>query len=249
MIVCALDKELRAYSETTAKIGSRTSHRDLEVVFIDIGQYKGIGIKLPTMGPVSCAVTTSKAIEVFSPKFVAMSGICAGIQENSKMGQLIIAGSSWDYQSGKWTKDKFEGEAYPVEILENTRVNLSSFIERDGLIDKLEAGLECARPQIKNKPKIAPLASGSAVLAQAEKVTFVAEQHRKAAGIDMEMYGLYRAVTLSARNDVQFFGAKAVVDFGDEVKSDALQEYGAIVSARFVCEALQQLLDHSQGSM
>jgi adenosylhomocysteine nucleosidase len=81
-----------------------------------------------------------------------------------------------------------------------------------------------------------PLATGSAVIASTERMGEINLQHRKMAGLDMELYGVYKAADLSALDPV-FFGAKTVVDVGDAHKGDTYHEYGSVLSARFVVEA------------
>jgi adenosylhomocysteine nucleosidase len=240
-IICAVSKEFAAFKRTGVQLGVRKPVKDLDVQEATIGRSKGMLVLLPMMGLVSAAVTTSKVIQFFSPKIIAMSGICAGIKDKSEMGQIVIGRHSWDYQSGKWNDGEFEFEAYSVEIDENVRLQLSALSDEEKLLDELESGLECPRPK-RTKPKIAPIASGSAVLAQAEKIEEIEKQHRKAAAVDMETYGVYRAAHLSCHTGLRFFSAKAVVDFGDSIKNDEFQEYGAIVSARFVERALRRFL-------
>jgi adenosylhomocysteine nucleosidase len=55
------------------------------------------------------------------------------------------------------------------------------------------------------------------------------------AGLDMEMYGVYKAVELSSKNPI---GAKTVADLADNAKADKYHEYGSILSARFVVDAM-----------
>jgi nucleoside phosphorylase len=109
-------------------------------------------------------------------------------------------------------------------------------------MDELEKDISVDRPSIKSTPRIVPFASGSAVVASTDRIKEIADQHRKMAGIDMEMYGVYKSLKLSCRPEIMFFGVKTVVDFADEQKSDNLHNYGAIVSSRFAVMAIKELL-------
>ncbi|MBB5722654.1 nucleoside phosphorylase [Loktanella ponticola] len=88
---------------------------------------------------------------------------------------------------------------------------------------------------------IMPTVSGSAVIASNTKVDEIKEQHRKVGGLDMEVYGLYRAAALHADN-VSCFAAKTVVDLANEDKGDDLHHSGAVFSARFVAKAIPRIL-------
>ncbi|TOF93204.1 hypothetical protein CGJ11_24035, partial [Vibrio parahaemolyticus] len=68
-----------AYRETDATIGQTRKIHGLDCLEITIGSSHGFIIKPHSMGLVNMAITASKAIELFQPKIVAMSGICAGV--------------------------------------------------------------------------------------------------------------------------------------------------------------------------
>ena len=69
----------------------------------------------------------------------------------------------------------------------------------------------------------------------------IRSQHGKVSGVDMEVYGLYRASALHGKT-LHTFAAKTVVDHADEAKKSNLQQAGAILSARFVVKAIRALL-------
>ena len=93
---------------------------------------------------------------------------------------------------------------------------------------------------------MAPMATGSAVIASSERLATIQEQHRKIAAIDMEMYGVLKASRLSAVNPIAF-GAKTIVDLADSAKGDRYHEYGSILSARFVLDAIVEIACQLKG--
>ena len=101
VVVCALDKERNAFRSTRAEIGELRNIRGLDCLTMTIEGLRGVCIKLPRMGLVDASIITSRAIDRFSPKIVAMSGICAGISGTSNIGALIIADPCWEYQGRK----------------------------------------------------------------------------------------------------------------------------------------------------
>jgi nucleoside phosphorylase len=170
-----------------------------------------------------------------------MSGICAGIGSNAELGQLLVADIVWEYQSGKWLDEAFEAEPYQVSIPQNTRLTLSKLLDFDDLLPQLEASFSGqVRPSRRSQPKLAPFATGSAVIASEKRLSTVQNQHRKVAGLDMEVFGFHRAVESSGQAP-HAFSAKVVVDKADVAKGDSLHEYGCAVSAQFVLHALRVL--------
>lgn len=61
----------------------------------------------------------------------------------------------------------------------------------------------------------------------------------------MEVFGVHRAAALY-QEPVICFAAKTVVDLADEAKGDDLQQAGAILSARFVIQAIEALLQEKR---
>ncbi|MBX5157690.1 hypothetical protein HJB89_11210 [Rhizobium sp. NZLR8] len=78
------------------------------------------------------------------------------------------------------------------------------------------------------------------MIASEDRIGEIKVQHRKLAGLNMEIFGMYRARELSALKP-RCLGAKTVVDLADS-KGDEVHQYGAVVSARFVVDAIRELL-------
>jgi adenosylhomocysteine nucleosidase len=242
IIICALEKERDAFRSTDAEIGTLRNIRGLDCLPLQISNLRGVCIKQPRMGLVDSSIITARAIERFNPKIVAMSGISAGVGDESPVGTLIIADPCWEYQAGKWAADGFKIEHYDVGLDVNTNTLISQFINRIG------KGLELKKDLLEEdvvfrEIKIAPMATGSAVIADAKRLKDIKVQHRKIAALDMEMYGVYKAAQLSAVNPI-VFGAKTVVDRADSAKGDKYHEFGAILAARFVLSVIVELHRH-----
>jgi nucleoside phosphorylase len=75
-----------------------------------IGDSRGMAIVPFRMGLVGMAIACSKAIELFRPKIVAMSGICAGVDGESKLLDIVVGQTCWEYQTGKFKDGKFRQE-------------------------------------------------------------------------------------------------------------------------------------------
>lgn len=241
IIFAALRKERAAFlSDPRVKIDSLIRY-GIDHWDFDLDGKSGSIVLLPRVGLVVATAVVSRVLEQYVPKVVAMTGICAGNPEHAKLGQLLIADMCWEYQSGKWLDDLFEAEPYQVNITPETKLVLSKMIEDSSILRTLEDGYNGDfRPSERLNPKLAPFATGSAVIASEKRMLSIRQQHRKFAGLDMEIFGFHTAVELSAHK-LHAFSAKVVVDVGNNTKNDFLHEYGSFVSAKFVLEAISTL--------
>ncbi len=245
LIVCALDEERSGFDNGEFSLIADTSTHGLNLRFVK-SDYLGVGaiLRLSQMGLVTATHECARAIELLNPKIACMSGICAGFSANAKLGQIIGASLTWDYQAGKWSEEGFEISPLQVPMPSKTRGVMDYLFDQAGLIDEIEKSMarEVVRPANIVKPKIAPMATGSAVVADAERLHHIITQHRKIAALDMEAYGLFYAAHHSSKVVDHFFCLKTVVDLADAAKGDELHEYGCIVSASVATRLLKRLI-------
>ncbi len=240
IVFCALIKERSGYINTDAEIGELKQIAGLNCQEMKIGRYRGICITPSRMGLVNMAIATTKAIELFSPRIVAMSGICAGVPGESNLLDIIVGQICWEYQTGKFKDGKFIQEPYQISLNSILKTELEQLSEQNTLLEKIKVGLYDT--ELKNsKIRVAPISSGSAVIADENRMKEIGGQHRKWAALEMEMYSLYEAASQSVFAPL-YFGAKAVVDIGDSSKGDTLHTSACVISARFVVEVLKKKL-------
>jgi nucleoside phosphorylase len=194
-------------------------------------------IVAPRMGMVASALTAAKAIDRLRPRFAVMAGICAGVRGKIDLGSVILADPSWDYQSGKRTRDT-ENTQFSIDP---HHLPVSGFVRvRAEQLRNDKSTWRAIRDEWSNSPPtelklmVGPMASGSAVLADGQVVTEIREQQRKLLGIEMEVYGLYAAASLAGFPRPTAFALKSVCDFADEQKDDSMQQYAAYTSAATV---------------
>ena len=240
VVICALEIERCAFGNTTARLGEGRVENGLDVWSMEIGDYNGNIILLPRPGVVDASIIAVKAVERYRPRLVAMSGICAGIRERVRMGQVLVCETCWEYQVGKFASDGFRFEPYQISVSEGVRQTLSALCRSEtvrGIIyrDSLPDGV------VEVEPKMATMVSGSAVVADENIREAIRTQHRKIDGIEMELAGVYRAIKLTD-DGIVVVGVKAVSDFADENKNDDMQRFAATASAHFVVEAIEALL-------
>ncbi len=240
LIFCALAKERTAFMDSECQIGESRNISGLNCTEVKIDDSNGLIIKPHCMGLVNMAIVASKAIELFQPKIVTMSGICAGVKGESNYLDIIVGEICWEYQTGKWKNGEFKQEPYQVDLPRSLKVDLEQSAECKKTLNAIRNGLFDTELGAM-KVIVAPISSGSAVIADEGMMKEIGNQHRKMAGLEMEMYSLYEAAAQSLCNPL-YFGAKAVVDMGDSSKGDALHDTACIISARYVTLMLREQL-------
>jgi nucleoside phosphorylase/CheY-like chemotaxis protein len=249
VVVCALQKEMDAFRHATCAVGNYNIISGLACHEIDVEGVKGVIVTAPRMGLVSTAITATRAIDLFSPKLVCMSGICAGVEGQSNIYDIVVPEMCHQHDHGKWGRGGFQSEQYGVQITNDVRLKILQAIEDPGFKERVAAGIVPARTEIPEKMgkfdfsiRLAPTSSGSAVIASKPMAELIDSQHRKISAFEMESFAIYESARL-AKVQPMFFSAKSVVDDGGENKGDDYHRIACITSARTVCELIPRLLN------
>lgn len=242
LVYCALVKERDAYQRTTANVGDLKIIHGFDCQEIEISGYSGLCITPPRMGLVNMGIQASRSIEIFRPEVVAMSGICAGVEGETELLDLIVPERCWEWQTGKIIENEFRQEPYFTSIDNQLFLELRQFTCKDGIREKLADELEYFESKAFDF-RMGPMSSGSMVIASEDVMKGIDEQHRKMCALEMEMYSMYEAANQSLLKPL-FFGAKSVVDFGNSMKHSEHHITASILSARFVVEFLTEKLPH-----
>ena len=199
------------------------------------------------MGLVAATLDASLALTAFDTRVICMSGICAGISGHAQLGQVVVASPAWEYQAGKWSKNGFQIAPSQIPLPPQTRVIIDRAFDSPQLHAAMEEGIgrHIVRPSRWEAPMLAPVATGSAVIADSVRLRHIEAQHRKVAALDMESFGLYYAAHEVFPPPEHFFSLKSVVDMADETKNDDLHAYGCMTSARATTYLVRQLLECS----
>lgn len=201
------------------------------------------------MGMVAAATLTSNMINHFQPDYLVMVGICAGIPGKTNFGDVIIGDPVWSYENGKHTKDnggsRFMPAPHHVNLDIGLRAQLQDLISRDAFKHDIYKGWDSAVPNdnIFNI-YLAPISSGSSVIADSDMVDPIIGQHRQVLGVEMEGYGLMVAAECCSKNAPKTIVIKSVCDFADETKDDDWQPYAAYTSSNYFYHCLRWLLDN-----
>lgn len=108
----------------------------------------------PRMGGELTSAFAAQLLALYSPKVLAMSGICAGRRGEVALGDVIFAERMWNYESGKIVRDRDEvgkehpriqGDPVQYQIQPRWLQHLTSFewpVEPDWLKDRPKLSLE-----------------------------------------------------------------------------------------------------------
>ncbi|MBV9987753.1 MAG: hypothetical protein JO301_08740 [Chitinophagaceae bacterium] len=202
-----------------------------------------IGTTSTSMGLTAAAIATTQLIMQFKPRIVVMVGIAAGTRSGGKQfGDILTADPSIDYNSGKVVDDNgirdFQPDPYPIGLNPRLRSVLARYRGNHPVFEKIRKQWPGTAPSKVNHLHIGPLGAADQVIDDATRIIEIQKNWRKLIGVEMETYGVYRAVYEAPEPKPRVVSFKAVCDFAAE-KTDSWQEYAAYTAATFAYEFLK----------
>jgi nucleoside phosphorylase/CheY-like chemotaxis protein len=198
------------------------------------------------MGMIATGLLATKLIQAFAPRVIVMCGICAGVREKTRIGDIIFADPTWDWQSGKRVRDKentqFAIAPHQLAAAEFARVRAQRLAGDAAFLAKVRADW-VDPPHDALRLLVGPMASGSAVLADGQVVEEIRTQERNLLGVEMECYGLFAAAAASGAPRPTAMAFKSVCDYADPDKKDSKQPYAAFTSAAVMKEFFERYFD------
>lgn len=255
LILTALDSELKALLALPCNWSGPEAVDSIVIAYrgVIVCGERRIGLIAacsPRVGMVSCSLLSLKMILQFRPRLLAMVGIAAGLRSECKIGDVLLADPCWDWQSGRHNEGEFLCAPDQISVPLEVRQRFIRLGDDQMFLAALHAEYQGKKPDHLVKLKVGPVASGSAVVADIERMQDIKRQNRKLIGLEMELYGLY-----SAGRDVDAprpltFGMKSVCDFGEKDKGDDFQAFCCYASAKVLLELLSrfgsELLDSAR---
>ena len=249
VVLFGLLKELDAFLRLlpdykTEETGNFRFHR--AEISLEGGQrYRLIAFALREMGNYQAAAATTRAIDVWNPRFILLGGIAGAVKRaDYQLGDMIMADAIVGYEPGKQEDD---GLHRRLKILRPA----GELIDAARKLKPEDWALRARekRPDGSDRtiPKVhfGAVVSGEKVIASKAwfddlaKDVDAAGEATKIAGVEMEAYG----TALAAFNSVTAPGmlmAKAICDWADATKNDGWQAYAAAVSAAFLVALLRR---------
>ena len=192
------------------------------------------------MGMTATASLAMKAIYMFRPQYLIMSGIAAGLGEESVQmyGDVLVPDLVWDYSTGKYVG------VDEAEI----RFGDVGFLPRPVSLRTNPEILEIVKDTIDDKDNefhvhIGPIACGSCVVANENMVDKqIRSMFPHTIGLDMESYSVYFAANNASEPKPYPIVVKSICDFANSEKGDKFQRFAAYTSGGYVKYLLEKRL-------
>src|SRR6266487_3604628 len=255
-ILCALYEEVNAVIdefETRCGVSFTRAFRSLnqlEYRHTMIQNQRGESLTifvtwLSRMGAQRTALDLAPLLHEIHPRFVAMTGVCAGDRRKVKLGDLIVATDAYHPEGGKITTGS---DGQPIHLPETRTAGATTQVIQyvQGFDEWREPVREMKSQQIKRAWRatdepvchVEVMASTMAVRADNPFPEWTVQHHRKTVGIDMEAATFYTA--LSDFPLMHGLVVKGVSDYGDSTKTDRYRDYARRASAVYLLHFLQE---------
>ena len=242
VLITGLTEELEWFSRTigvqferTARQGTsylRGIHRDGD------REISIVAVRQLDKGLTSAAVTATKAICIWQPSVVVMTGICAGVEHSVALGVLVVAVQCFEHASGQLV----DGEILPLQ----NRIALESwFVDYLRSISdspEFATTIRSAYPEdFAMRIHYGPMACGPLVVKDPKYMTTLRTHEHSLLALDMESYGVALAASMCSTpaRTVHAVIVKGVVDYADGAKNDDWHDYAAYDSAAFARSILE----------
>ena len=207
------------------------------------------------MGNYEAAAATTRAIDVWNPRFVLLGGIAGGTKEEGvRLGDVIVADLFVAYEPAKQLptgpKRRFRF-LRPAGVLVDAAKKmqpqqwaLNALVPRpdgqsDRVIPRVHFGVVISGEKvIASSQWMKELSRDLEVNQRADIKAGTTAGITKILGVEMEAYGTALA-TYRASTAPGMLMAKAICDWADKTKNDGWQEYAADISASFLIGLLQ----------
>lgn len=196
------------------------------------------------MGMTAASALAMKATMLFHPRYLIMSGICAGIAHPDEQlyGDVLVPDVVWDYSTGKYVgPNDSEIRFGDVGFLPRPQ-SLALDPDLKEMIDRLSEPGAC-----EFFVRTGPLACGSSVVANRNAVdSRVRSLFPKTVGLDMESYGIFLTASKAPAPRPKALVVKSVCDYANDEKSDDFQKFASFTSSGFVEFLMTSELDFSE---
>lgn len=239
-IICALAEEAQAFREKAnqlygIKFEQAVSPHTVHFYKATLKNMRGEPLTLhlswlPKPGPLEAGLHIKAVLEEFQPYFAGMTGFCAGDRTATSLGDLIIAESAFNYDSGKFVLNERgdQGMLHDTEMWHPQSEVLQ--FARDFTWPE---SADC----FSHRVHIAPMAAGEAVRAD-NPFPCVRALVRKAIALDMESAAFYRV--LAEFPTIRALLVKGVADYADNDKHDDYHHPASANSAWYMLAFIRE---------
>jgi len=246
VIITGLTKELEWFSRTigvqferVARQGTsylRGIHRDGD------REISIVAVRQLDKGLTSAAVTTTKAICLWQPSVVVMTGICAGVEQSVALGDLVVAVQCFEHTSGQLV----DGQILPLQNRISLEPWFLDYLRSISDSPAFSTAIQSAYPgplpeDFAMRILYGPMACGPQVIKDSSYVAKLRSLEHSLLALDMESYGVALAASMCSTpaRTVHAVVVKGVVDYADGAKNDDWHDDAAYASAAFARSILE----------
>jgi len=200
-------------------------------------------LRLRSMGNVQAALETQRAIDVWSPQYVILSGIAGGFPHRERyLGDVIVADQVIYYELAKLSGNRahLRPQVYrPSSVL----ISVANAL-RDHPFDWIPS-IDAQRPdgttgRVNPKVHVGAVLSGEKVVASPTFLNEFRDVWPNIFGVEMEGAGVGLAAYQS-ETQPEFLLVKGISDWADESKNDQWQNYAAHSAGAFIKSLLNMV--------
>ena len=205
------------------------------------------------MASIASAALTTKMILRFHPRYLFMTGICAGLKGNNiGFGDVLVATHIWDGMSGKYkdlkneakgTEMIFEPDYRPISLDAEMLNIINRLKDKAELLSQIKNNYQGEKPDSPLNIHTGPMTSVPAVIASEKKIAELKVHARKIIGLEMETYGVfYAAEHAHYLKPIYTASFKSASDLADKDKTDTYQPYASYTSAALMKHIIENEL-------
>lgn len=200
-------------------------------------------------GMAASAALATKLVLKFSPKILAMTGICAGVRNRTNLGDVIVGAPTWDWGSGKHAENDDGSPVFRLSPkqsdLNNELATLCDEIGKESEFKKrVRANWSGAFPAGDFNCHVGPMASGASVIASESTAEEIVKQNRDLLGIEMEAFAVMVATEYATSVPTLGIAIKSVCDYADKEKENGWQSFAAYTSTIFADELFKRYFNY-----
>jgi nucleoside phosphorylase len=202
------------------------------------------------MGNLNAALETQRAIDVWNPRLLFLTGIAGGFKDpNRYLGDVLVADQMIYYELGKARAD---GTTLRPQVFRPSSALISATQLVAASPDPWIEHIACERPdgttrRIRPEVHIGPVLTGEKVVTTDQFLNEFRSSWTNILGVEMEAAGSALAV-YTKDTQPEFLMVKGISDWADAAKADSWQTYAAHAAAAFVLRLLEIVSPKSAGS-
>ena len=254
LLLTGLHKELQWIQQVTGLQFERTVREGTSYLVAEVTRgsrsVRIVTLRQLEKGLTTAAITATKALCIWKPSVVVMTGICAGVRGSVELGDLVVATQCFEHSTGQLRDGRLIPLQNRVAIQPWLLDFLTSLTDSPEMLQQIQSGYMRALPDgFVSKVHYGSMACGPQVIKDQAYIDQLKAREFSLLGLDMESYGVALAASMCSTpsNTVVPLIVKGVTDFADSSKSDDWHDYCCYASASFVLAVLEQILgrDHA----